>query len=61
MASVITEGRPERAIASSARSASPPNENVSATMKSTPASTAHAICSSKIRRACFWAFPSAGS
>ena len=50
--SVITAGLPEALIASSASSASPVNEYVSPTMKSTFASTAQPTCSSKIRRAC---------
>ena len=38
---------------------SPTNEYVSPTMKSTPASTAQPICSSKIVRACLWEASSA--
>ena len=60
IASVITAGFPERRIASSARSASPPELYVSPTMKSTPASTAQPICSSKMRRACWCDFASSG-
>jgi len=50
-ANVTTAGRPAARIASSARSASPSQLNVSAMTKSAPASAAQATCSSKASRA----------
>ncbi len=46
----MTAGSPVSLITSSAISASWAQENVSPMMKSTPASTAHATCSSNIAR-----------
>ena len=62
IAIVITAGTFEcLRMASSASSASATQENVSATKKSTPASSAQPTCSAKMRSTSLWEALSAGS